>query len=63
VEVAGDPKIATSLAKCCHPQPPDEIMGYITLNQRITVHKRDCKSLAKVKDPKRLVNVNWKVGS
>ena len=63
VEVAGEPKIATNLAKCCRPEPPDEIVGYVTLNQRITVHKRDCKSLAKVKDPKRLVSVNWKTGS
>ncbi|MBU4143014.1 RelA/SpoT family protein [Patescibacteria group bacterium] len=60
VEVAGDQKIATSLAKCCHPAPPDKIIGYITLHQRITVHRRDCKSLSKIKDPKRLVSVNWK---
>jgi len=59
-EVVGGQKIATSLAKCCHPAPPDEIIGYITLRQRITVHRRDCKSLTKIKDPKRLVNVNWK---
>lgn len=59
-EVTGDSKISTVLAKCCRPQPPDEIMGYITLHQRLTVHKRDCKSLAKVKDQKRLVSVNWK---
>lgn len=60
VEVAGDQKIATSLAKCCRPQPPDDIIGYITLRQRITVHRRDCKSLMKIKDQKRLVSVNWK---
>ncbi|MEK7160982.1 MAG: TGS domain-containing protein, partial [Patescibacteria group bacterium] len=59
VKVAGDAKIATSLAKCCHPQPPDEIIGYITLNQRITVHKKDCRSLTKAKDPDRLVSVEW----
>ena len=60
VEVAGDPKIAASLAKCCSPQPPDDIVGYITLNQRITVHKRNCHNLTKIKDPKRLISVNWK---
>lgn len=60
IEVAGDQKISTVLAKCCRPQPPDEIVGYVTLHQRITVHKRDCKSLAKIKDQKRLVSVNWK---
>ena len=60
VEVAGDPKITTTLAKCCNPAPPDDIIGYITLNQRLTVHRRGCKSLTKTKDPKRLVSVNWK---
>ncbi len=60
VEVAGDPKIATVLAKCCHPQPPEPIVGYITLDHRLTVHHRDCRNLAKIKDTSRLVNVNWK---
>ena len=60
VEIAGDPKIATSLAKCCHPQPPDEIIGYITLNQKISVHKKNCKNLARIKDESRLINASWK---
>jgi len=60
VEVDGDPKIATILAKCCHPQPPDEIAGYITLNQRISIHKKDCHNLTKIKDASRIINVNWK---
>ena len=60
VEVAGDPKITTTLAKCCNPAPPDDIVGYITLNQRITVHQRSCRNVAKIKDPKRLVSVSWK---
>ena len=61
IEVAGDSKIATTLARCCRPQPPDLIQGYITvLNHRITVHRRDCHNLTKIKDPSRLVEVNWK---
>lgn len=61
VEISGGQKIATSLAKCCNPRPPDEIVGYITLHQRITVHKSNCRSLAKIKDPSRLINANWKI--
>jgi GTP pyrophosphokinase len=60
IEVEGDAKIATMLAKCCHPQPPDPIVGYITLDHRLTVHRRDCRNLAKIKDASRLINVNWK---
>jgi len=60
VEVDGDPKIATILAKCCHPQPPDEIAGYITLSQRISIHKKDCHNLTKIKNASRIINVNWR---
>ena len=60
VEVNGDPKIATTLAKCCHPQSPDEIAGYITLSQRISVHKKNCHNLIKIKDASRIINVNWR---
>lgn len=60
VEVGGDVKIATTLAKCCLPQPPLPIKGYITLDHRLTVHRRDCRNLAKIKDASRLIDVNWK---
>jgi GTP pyrophosphokinase len=59
-QVASDPKIPTNLAKCCNPKPPDAIEGYITLNQRISIHRRDCRNLAKIKDSSRLIQVGWK---
>lgn len=59
-QVQGDDKITTTLAKCCNPQPPQSIKGYITLNQRITIHRTDCPALVKVKDPKRIVEAEWK---
>jgi len=59
-EVAGDAKITTTLAKCCQPQPPQPIRGYITLNQRITVHRANCYNLAKIKDNSRLEDVRLK---
>ncbi len=60
VEIAGDPKISTQLGKCCSPKPPDAICGYITLNQRITIHRCDCKNLKKLKDQTRFIQANWK---
>jgi guanosine-3',5'-bis(diphosphate) 3'-pyrophosphohydrolase len=60
IEVAGDEKIATILARCCKPQPPDEIIGYITISHRITVHRKDCHNLKRLKDQSRLVEVGWK---
>ncbi len=60
IEVAGDTKIATTLARCCNPKPPEPIVGFITLAHRITVHHKDCHNLEKLKDKSRLVEVNWK---
>lgn len=60
IEVEGDTKVAASLAKCCHPQPPDKIKGYITLNHKITVHKTDCRNILKTKDANRFIKVSWK---
>lgn len=59
IEVEGDPKITAILAKCCAPQPPEPIKGYITLQHRISVHRRDCRNLAKIKNPSRFVQVSW----
>ena len=58
-EVKDNPQIATTLAKCCAPQPPDEIKGFITLNHKITVHQAGCRNLEKIKDPNRFVEVRW----
>ena len=60
IEVEGDYKIPTALAKCCQPQPGDPVKGYITLNQKITVHRADCSNLSRLKDQKRFVHVAWK---
>lgn len=60
VQVEGDSKIATNLAKCCNPRPPDKILGYITLNQKISVHRENCRNFAKHKDNSRVVKVSWK---
>lgn len=61
IEVEGDATIASSLAKCCNPSPPDPIIGYITLNQKLTIHRTDCQNLHKIKkDNPRLIKVNWR---
>lgn len=59
-KVKDNPLIATTLAKCCHPKPPEKIKGFITLNHQITVHQAGCRNLEKIKDASRLVEVEWK---
>ncbi len=49
VEIDGQSQILVHMAKCCQPQPPDSIKGYVTVSRGVTVHKADCRNLAKMK--------------
>lgn len=60
VEIKGETKILSFFAKCCNPQPPDQIQGYITLNRGVSVHKAECKNIKKIKNTERLISVSWK---
>jgi len=48
------------LAKCCDPVYGDEVVGYITRNRGIIVHRKDCENIQKLGyDCDRLVEVEW----
>lgn len=49
--------IKTSLANCCMPVKGDEIVGYITIGNGITVHREVCYNISKIKDRK--IKVDW----
>ena len=55
--VEGIDKIKVNVANCCNPLPGDEIIGYITRNNGITVHKSDCPNLENLDE--RMVTVKW----
>ena len=57
VIVEGIDKIKVNLANCCNPIPGDEIVGYITRGNGISVHRRSCHNLAVLDN--RMVNVLW----
>jgi GTP pyrophosphokinase len=59
VQVMGEPGLLTNLGRCCNPVPGDEIVGYVTRGHGVTVHRRDCRNVAAVDDPRRLVEVSW----
>ncbi len=60
VEVKGGANVLTKFARCCRPQPPQLISGYITVNRGVTVHRADCPNLKKIKNTARLIPVSWK---
>lgn len=61
VLVVGVGKLMTSLSRCCKPAPPDSILGFVTRGRGVSVHRRDCISLANLlrRHPERIVPVEW----
>lgn len=37
------------MAKCCHPIPGDDVLGYITDDGKLQIHKRSCDEAVKLK--------------
>lgn len=59
--VAGIGDVLVHIAKCCKPVKGDEIVGFITKGQGITVHKKNC---ANIKDnEERMIDVSWNEAS
>ncbi|MBL5975201.1 MAG: bifunctional (p)ppGpp synthetase/guanosine-3',5'-bis(diphosphate) 3'-pyrophosphohydrolase [Candidatus Leucobacter sulfamidivorax] len=60
VIVPGAGDVLVKLAKCCTPVPGDEIRGFITKGQGVSVHRLDCKNfLALAQQEDRIVEVEW----
>lgn len=61
VSVKGVGDIWVKLARCCTPVPGDPIVGFITRNQGVSVHRADCQNLLDLKErqPERIVDVSW----
>ncbi|HEU4368038.1 MAG TPA: bifunctional (p)ppGpp synthetase/guanosine-3',5'-bis(diphosphate) 3'-pyrophosphohydrolase [Methylomirabilota bacterium] len=62
VRIRGVEDLLVRFAKCCNPLPGDAIVGFITRGRGLTVHARDCLTVAKsVLDRERIINVEWDV--
>ncbi len=59
VEGVGD--LLTQMAGCCHPVPPEPIVGYITRGRGVTIHREDCRVVLDMdeENQKRLIEVGW----
>ncbi len=61
VSIHGVGNLMTQFAKCCKPVPGDSIIGFITINTGITIHKIDCPNVLALPEDKRqrLIEVEW----
>jgi len=63
VRIRGVNDLLVRFGKCCSPVPGDGIVGFITRGRGLTVHARDCLTVAKsVLEKERIVAVEWDGG-
>ena len=59
IVVEGMGNVVVHLAKCCTPLPGEDIMGYISMDRGIVVHRCECNMLSQLNSD-RFVEVDWK---
>lgn len=59
--VLGINNIATVMAKCCKPAPPEAIVGFVTKSRGVMVHRADCGNITRLDLPRRerLMPADW----
>jgi guanosine-3',5'-bis(diphosphate) 3'-pyrophosphohydrolase len=56
--VHGIENVLINFARCCHPLPGEEVVGFITRGRGVTVHRASCPRALDM-DPQRRVEVHW----
>jgi GTP diphosphokinase / guanosine-3',5'-bis(diphosphate) 3'-diphosphatase len=56
-----DDKLDYKLANCCNPIPGDEVFGFVTINEGIKVHKKDCPNAIRLQSnfAYRIIQAKW----
>ncbi len=59
--VLGVNNIATQVAKCCKPLPPEQIIGFVTRGRGVIVHRAGCTNVKSLKadQAERLMPAEW----
>ena len=59
--ILSDDKKGYEFAECCHPIPGDDVLGYVTEDESVLVHKLQCPVAAKLKASQgnRIISVKW----
>ncbi len=61
ITVGGVGNLMTRIAKCCKPAPPDVIVGYVTRDRGITIHRKDCAFMLRLTQSRRdrMLTAQW----
>jgi GTP pyrophosphokinase len=61
VLIEGVDNLMIKLAKCCKPEKTDAIIGYVTRDRGITIHRQDCAFMQRVPEDKRdrVLDAGW----
>lgn len=53
--------LAFKIAKCCNPVPGEKVIGFISINGGVTLHRDDCSNVKALKKnyPYRIIDVKW----
>jgi GTP diphosphokinase / guanosine-3',5'-bis(diphosphate) 3'-diphosphatase len=58
--IDGTSNLQLKLSQCCQPIPGDDVIGFITRGRGLTVHKKTCASLNRLKvEAERFINIIW----
>ncbi len=59
--VVGMGGLATQLARCCKPVPPDPIRGFVTRGKGVSIHRESCEGLKRLAErhPERVIETAW----
>jgi GTP pyrophosphokinase len=61
VVIEGVGNLQTNTAKCCKPMLPDAIVGYLTCDHGVTVHRKACTFIARLPEARhnRVLSAQW----
>ena len=60
VVVKGMSDVWVKLARCCTPVPGDDILGFVTRGNGVSVHRRDCSNAdSLLAQPEKIIEVEW----
>ncbi|WP_066570334.1 bifunctional (p)ppGpp synthetase/guanosine-3',5'-bis(diphosphate) 3'-pyrophosphohydrolase [Snodgrassella sp. CFCC 13594] len=59
--VDGESGLLTTLAKCCKPAPGDDIVGFVTRERGVSIHRKNCPSFQHLAQltPEKVLPVSW----